>query len=220
MNNIIKNKVILKGDDDTIRSIIKMLIGKENIIDFNKIKPMAKRDDDLVLNDYMNFCLNVYLQYNQDDREELISTLIFVGRTREVPYDFYMLSEDKLNNIKDITTINEIIKEANKFIDKVKCKAIFNGYIIIDSIWGTGSGATNCKINKNVLEFTTYDKAPMLVFEELSRLYPNIEINYLYKVGSLEKIKTIKNGKITNIDRNPEYNEPLLFNLINENVLI
>lgn len=191
MNRIIKNKVTLEGDSDTVKSIIKKLKG-ENIIDFNKIKPMTERDDDLILDDYMNFCLNVYLQNNQDDREKLINTLKFVGRTRKVPYEFHIVSEDKLNNIKDDNTIKEIIKEANKFIDKVKCKSIFNGYIIRENLWGTGSGAAECRINNNVLEFITYDKVPIIVFKELSLEYPDVEINYFYKVGFLKKIKKIK----------------------------
>lgn len=192
MNNIIENRVSLKGDDDTVKSILKMLKGKENVIDFNKIKPMEEKDDDLILDDKMNICLNIYLQDYKGDRDNLINALKFIGRTRKVPFEFYEISEEKLSNIRDNNIISEMINEANRFLDKVKNKSIFNGYIIRETWWGTGSGAANAKVNGNVLEFTTYDKAPLKVFEELSILYPCIEIDYYYKVGDLEKRKSIK----------------------------
>ena len=100
MNNIIKNKVMIFGTFDEVISIKKDLRSEKSQIDFNKIEPMEEDVDDLELNDYMNLCLNIYINNNKDLREKLISTFKFVGKTRMYPYEFTELTADEISNVK------------------------------------------------------------------------------------------------------------------------
>lgn len=217
MNNIIENKITLLGDFDTIQEILKRIKSNESEVDFYKIKPMDKDLNDLVLDDYMNLCLNAYIQKNPENKEELINTFRFVGKTREKPYEFKVLSDVELNSAKSKYQTKKLLADAKFFIERIKDKSIFNGYMIRDAYWGTGSGAVNARVRDNRIEFITYDKAPIKLFTDISKIYPNIKINYCYHINGNTIDLCIKDG---NIDTKDNYEEPTLFSLITKNVKI
>lgn len=221
MNNIIKNSVTLLGDFDTIQEILKRIRSNKSQVDFDKIKPMDKDGNDLEMNDYINLCLNVYIQASKDNKENLISTFKFVGNTRKYPYEFKVLSEKDLNSLKSKNQTTKLVEDAEYFINKIRDKSIFNGYMIRDIFWGTGSSAVNATVKENKFEFITYDKAPVKLFMELSSLYPNIKIEYCYNINGNYTKLYIKDGEVEVIqDRNKDYEEPNLYNLITDNLMI
>lgn len=221
MNNIIKNKVMIFGTFDEVISIKKDLRSEKSQIDFNKIEPMEEDVDDLELNDYMNLCLNIYINNNKDLREKLISTFKFVGKTRMYPYEFTELTADEISNVKEKYKIRKMQSDTKIFLEKIKSKSIFNGYMIRDALWGTGSNPVDVKVNENTLTFTTFDKPPVKVFEKLSKKYPEVKIDYTYQIGQRNTKLRIIDGKITTIEnQNTSFKEPVLFNLISENVFI
>ena len=221
MNNIIKNKVMIFGTFDEVISIKKDLRSEKSQIDFNKIEPMEEDVDDLELNDYMNLCLNIYINNNKDLREKLISTFKFVGKTRMYPYEFTVLTADEISNVKEKYKIRKMQSDTKLFLEKIKSKSIFNGYMIRDALWGTGSNPVDVKVNENTLTFTTFDKPPVKVFEKLSKKYPEVKIDYTYQIGQRYTRLKIKDGNITIIEnQNTSFKEPRLFDLISENVFI
>lgn len=221
MNNIIKNKVMIFGTFDEVISIKKDLRSEKSQIDFNKIEPMEEDVDDLELNDYMNLCLNIYINNNKDLREKLISTFKFVGKTRMYPYEFTELTADEISNVKEKYKIRKMQSDTKLFLEKIKSKSIFNGYMIRDALWGTGSNPVDVKVNENTLTFTTFDKPPIKVFEKLSKKYPEVKIDYTYQIGQRYTRLKIKDGNITIIEnQNTSFKEPRLFDLISENVFI
>lgn len=221
MNNIIKNKVMIFGTFDEVISIKKDLRSEKSQIDFNKIEPMEEDVDDLELNDYMNLCLNIYINNNKDLREKLISTFKFVGKTRMYPYEFTELTADEISNVKEKYKIRKMQSDTKLFLEKIKSKSIFNGYMIRDALWGTGSNPVDVKVNENTLTFTTFDKPPVKVFEKLSKKYPEVKIDYTYQIGQRYTRLKIKDGNITIIEnQNTSFKEPRLFDLISENVFI
>ena len=221
MNNIIKNKVMIFGTFDEVISIKKDLRSEKSQIDFNKIEPMEEDVDDLELNDYMNLCLNIYINNNKDLREKLISTFKFVGKTRMYPYEFTELTADEISNVKEKYKIRKMQSDTKLFLEKIKSKSIFNGYMIRDALWGTGSNPVDVKVNENTLTFTTFDKPPVKVFEKLYKKYPEVKIDYTYQIGQRYTRLKIKDGNITIIEnQNTSFKEPRLFDLISENVFI
>ena len=221
MNNIIKNKVMIFGTFDEVISIKKDLRSEKSQIDFNKIEPMEEDVDDLELNDYLNLCLNIYINNNKDLREKLISTFKFVGKTRMYPYEFTELTADEISNVKEKYKIRKMQSDTKLFLEKIKSKSIFNGYMIRDALWGTGSNPFDIRINENTFTFKTFDKAPIKVFEKLSKKYPKVKIDYTYQIGQRNTKLRIIDGKITTIEnQNTSFKEPRLFDLISENVFI
>lgn len=220
MNNII-NCVNLLGDFDTIQEILRRIRSKENRIDFNKIEPMDEEQNDLAMDDYINLCLNVYIRKNKEIEKELINTFEFVGTTLKCPYMFRLLNDEELHSAKSKYQTKKLLEDAENFLVKVKNKSIFNGYMKRDTFWGTGSGAYNAKVKDNRLEFITFDKAPIRLFENLSKQYPNIKIDYNYIINGKITRLYIKDGqRKVIVDNNKDYKEPVLYKLINENVKI
>lgn len=221
MNNIIiKNNVSFLGNFDDVQEVLKKISSGESQLDFNKIEPMGKDLDDLALDDYMNLCLNVYAN-KKENKEELFNMFEFIGRTRRIPYEFHELSKEQLNSAKANYQTRKISKDTESFLDRVKNKSIFNGYMIRDALWGTGSGAMNAKKKDNRIEFITYDKAPITLFIKLSKQYPNIKIDYTYSINDKVTKVRIENGKAEFlVDENKDYKEPVLYTLITKNVCI
>jgi hypothetical protein len=221
MNNIIKNQAIFLGNFDDVSEILKKIKSERSLVDFNKIEPMERDLDDLALDNYINFCLNVYIQENPDIKDKLINTFKFVGRTREVPYEFNELTSEQINSAKANYQTKKIKSDTVAFLNKIRSKSIFNGYMIRDAIWGTGSGAFKAKVKDNRIDFLTYDKAPILVFMKLSKQYPDIKIDYTYQIDGKNTSLTISKGEVRYVlDENKNYDEPNLFNLISNNVFI
>ena len=77
------------------------------------------------------------------------------------------------------------------------------------------------KVKDNKLEFLTFDKAPIALMVELSMQYPDIKIDYNYTIDGRITKMYIKQG-YTNVvvDNNKDYEEPILYKLITENVKI
>ena len=154
-------------------------------------------------------------------REKLISTFKFVGKTRMYPYKFTELIADEISNVKEKYKIRKMQSDTKLFLEKIKSKSIFNGYMIRDALWGTGSNPVNVKVKYNTLKFDTFDKAPVKVFIKLSKMYPEVIIDYTYQVDNGYTKIRIKNGNVEILEnQNQNYAEPSLYRLITDNVLI
>lgn len=221
MNKIIKNTVALLGNFDSVQEIRRKINTEKSQIDFNGIKPMERDSSDILFDDYMNLCLNVYLKKNKENYDDLVSTFEFVGKTLEVPYEFRVLEDKELNSAKSKYQVKKLMEDAKKVVSKIEDKSIFNGYMKRDTFWGTGSGAYMPKVKDNKLEFLTFDKAPIALMVELSMQYPDIKIDYNYTIDGRITKMYIKQG-YTNVvvDNNKDYEEPILYKLITENVKI
>ena len=90
--------------------------------------------------------------------------------------------------------------------------------MIRDAIWGTGSGPKDAIVkHKDTLVFETYNKAPILLFMELSKRYSNILIEYTYYIDEKVTRLYIKNGEVQyDYDENKNYHEESPFTLINK----
>ena len=143
MNTIIKNKVALFGNADLVDSIVKGLKNERGQIDFNKIEPMNEDSDDLAIDEYTNLCMNVYLRTNagtEEEAEKLINMFEFISTTRNEPDTFKVLTDVQINSARSHVKSEQLIKDIEKIIERIKSKAIFNGYLIRYALWGTGSG--------------------------------------------------------------------------------
>lgn len=218
MNNIINNKVRFFGSFDNVQDILRKISGEESQLDFNKIEPMEENSDDLALNEYANLCLNIYIKNNLDNKDKLVNTFKFVGRTRRKPYEFRELTDEQINSAKTKYQTKKINEDIEIFLEKIKSKAIFNGYMVRDALWGTGTEAINVKVKDNTVEFITYDKAPIKIFEKISKLYPNVKIDYIYQIKGKTTRLNITNGETSYIK--DENEEPNIFSLISQNVAI
>lgn len=216
---IIKNQINFIGKDNSIKGVLKKLRSEKSAIDFSKIIPMDEDKDDLSLDYYMNLCCNIYIEQHPEKKQDLIKTFEFVGITRQVPYKFKLLEKKELCSARSKYQTSMLIKDAENFINKIKSKAIFNGYMVRDALWGTGSGAYNPQVRKNSIEFTTFDKAPVLLFMKLSEMCPDVKIEYTYYIDEKQTKLSLQNGSVEYlIDETDE--EPILFSLISENVRI
>lgn len=222
-NNIIKNKIYIYGDGKDVTDLKKFIRSDNSLVDFNEIEPMTSDSNDFILDDFMNFCLNVYIKNHLDMRQQLIHTIEFVGKTRRYPYKFKELTIKETFNIitKNNYKIEFLLKDAEIFLKAIKDKSIFNGYMIRDALWGTGSNPVNVKVKYNTLKFDTFDKAPVKVFIKLSKMYPEVVIDYTYQVDNGYTKIRIKNGNVEILEnQNQNYAEPSLYRLITDNVLI
>ena len=61
-NNIIKNKIYIYGDGKDVTDLKKFIRSDNSLVDFNEIEPMTSDSNDFILDDFMNFCLNVYIK--------------------------------------------------------------------------------------------------------------------------------------------------------------
>ncbi len=217
----IKNRICFVGNPQDIKNVLNFMRSEKSIIDFSKIEPMGKENEKVALDDYMNLCINVYMEKHPQEREKIHKAVEFVGTTREIPYEFKLLDKKDLCSAKAKYQTSKLEDDAIKFINEIKSKAIFNGYIIRDTFWGVGCGAYMPKVKENCIEFITFDKAPIKLFEKLSQKYSNIRIDYTYKIDNTDKITelTIKNGKVYVI-KDSKIEEPNIYKLISEYIAI
>lgn len=226
---IVKNIVELTGNKDYVDDAIKALKNKEGYVDFNCIVPVENNEGDIRMNDYINASLNVWLNQHKDvDREKFISTMHFVGITREYVYMFKELSKEELNIYKTKNQVLKMLKDAKEFIKCVKGKGIFDGYFARNGAWGTGTQPINLKIKGNRLDFNTFNTPALKLFKKLSIMFPDIKVVYTYEYeyrddnNRIKKdinIVTYRNGeeKIQREDRKESVSS---FNTIRENVAI
>ena len=216
-DHIIKNLVQLEGTMEEVDNVVKELGSKKSLFDFNNIIPVNKDKEDVDMDDYINACLNVYMHKKQINPEKFNRTCSFVGITREVPYEFKILTQNELNSFKSKNKIDKMIEDAESFLNKVKSKSIFNGYMIREATWGTGSGPKNVKIKGNQIEFETYDLPPVKVIENLAIKYPNVKVHYSYAVGKVVNKVSLKGDHQKVVIKN-EIPKVVTYSLITENV--
>lgn len=221
MNTVIKNKVAFLGNPNVVGEIVKGIKNERGRIDFNKIKPMDEDKDDIAIDEYTNLCLNIYLRTNasnEEEAEKIIDMFEFISTTRNEPNTFHVLTNEQINSARSHYKTDELIKDISRIVELLKNKAIFNGYMIRDAIWGTGSGPKDAIVkHKDTLVFETYNKAPILLFMELSKRYSNILIEYTYYIDEKVTRLYIKNGEAQyDYDENKNYHEESPFTLINK----
>lgn len=216
-NRIIENLVQLEGTIEEVEKVVKELGSEKSLFDFNKILPINKDIDDVEMDDYINACLNVYMHKKQLNPAQFNKTCTFVGRTREVPYEFKLLTDEQLNSVKSKNKTEKMIKDAESFLNRVRSKSIFNGYMIREAIWGTGSGATNVSIRGNQIRFVTYDLPAIKVIEKLAAKYPNVRFIYSYAVDKVVNRISIKGNRRKEIIKNA-IPEVRTYSLITNNV--
>lgn len=219
MNIIIKNLIEICGNVEDVQRIIKEVRSKSCDFDFNKIQPIDPDKDDLCMDEYICECLNLYASENKLNNKRFFDMCEFVGKTRKNPYDFKVMTAEQLNTIRAKKKTEIMLKDAESFLNKIKSKSIFNGYMIRETFWGTGSEPVNVRIKNNVIEFDTYDKAPVTLIKILAKKYPNVTIYYTYCIdGKINKV-SIKNDNIKVI-REEKVKEPTLYELISQNITI
>lgn len=209
--NVIKNKIVVLGKDNEIQKVMEGL--KRNNLDFNKILPVGDLSNDIEMDDYMCVCLNLYMEKYAEDKKTFYDACLFVGRTRNVPYNFNAMERKKICTIKSNNKIKSMLKDAKLYLEKVKDKSIYNGYIIRDTFWGTGSNAVNIVFAKNSITFNTYYTAPLKVIAEISRKNPNAIIQYSFKNGNKENEYIYQNGEC-NVLKDENAGMPDSFGLI------
>lgn len=198
-NRIIKNNLEITGFVEDVEEVIDYLKTENGDMDFNKIIPLIKDKDDIQMDDYINAALNVYMENNsQLNKENFISTMKFVGLTREVPYNFRELTQDEINIFKTKYKSSNMLAIAEEFINQVSRKAIFNGYMIREGNWGTGTQPINVKFHDNRIDFVTYGSPAEKVISVLSEKFPNVKFiyTYVYEVKKDNKKKEIGNKVI------------------------
>lgn len=216
-DHVIKNLVQLEGTMEDVDKVVKELGSKKCLFDFNNIIPVNKDKEDVEMDDYINACLNVYMHEKQIDPEKFNKTCTFVGKTREVPYEFKILTQSEINSVKSKNKTEKLIKDAESFLNKVRSKSIFNGYMIREATWGTGSGPKNVKVKGNQIEFETYDLPPVKVIEKLAIKYPNVKVHYCYAVGKIVNKISLKGENKKVVIKN-EIPKAIPYSLITENV--
>ncbi len=227
-NRIIKNNLEITGLMEDVEEVIDYLKTENGEMDFNKIIPLMKDKDDIQMDDYINAALNIYMINNKKiNKEEFISTMKFVGITREKPYNFRELTQDEINVFKTKYKSSNMLAIAEEFINQVSRKAIFNGYMIREGNWGTGTQPINTKFHDNRIDFITYGNPPEKIISAISKKFPSVKIiyTYVYEIEEGNKKKqirnkvTFKNGEKTeNEIKNFEIID--IFRLITQNVTI
>lgn len=225
MNTIIKNKVAFFGNADVIDGIIKRMMNERGLIDFTKIEPMNDDNDDIAIDEYTNLCMNVYLRTNastEEEAEKLIEMFEFISTTRKEPGTFKVLTNSEINSARSRIKSEQLMKDMNLIIERIKSKAIFNGYLVREAIWGSGSGPKDPRIKHgNTLVFETYNQAPILLFKKLSEKYDGIKVEYTYYIDGKVTRAYIKDGIVSfDYDENKEYHEDNPFSLISKYVCL
>ena len=81
---IVNNIVELTGNKEDVDEAVMALLNDEGYVDFSKLVPVDKDEDDIQMDDYYNAALNVWLEKDKEiDRQDYISSMEFVGLTRE-----------------------------------------------------------------------------------------------------------------------------------------
>ena len=216
-DNIIKNHLVFYIDNNKMKEIKKELSGKNTLLDFNKIIPIdyGKEDSkEIKLDKYTCACLNLYLLKNNFKNDnKILRILEFVGITREKPYKFEMMNRKEVNSVRAKYSNSMMLKHAENVFNAIKDKSIFNGYLIRDSIWETGSNADNVKISYNCISFNTYYKPALKVVKELAKKYPDIDIEYTYTYKGRISLFYLHGSKIK-IIKQYEVDCPSAVNLI------
>lgn len=178
---IVNNIVELTGNKEDVDEAVMALLNDEGYVDFSKLVPVDKDEDDIQMDDYYNAALNVWLEKDKEiDRQDYISSMEFVGLTRERVYTFTELTDTQINVFKTKYKVGKMLNDANKFIDCVKKKSIFNGFFAREGAWGTGTQPIKQVIKGNRIEFLTLNTPALKVFKALAMKFPNIKIYYTY----------------------------------------
>lgn len=180
MDNIIKNEIRILGNLDNVERVMKKLKDKNTKFSFNKIIPIEPIQDDDDMDEYICACINLYMKNNKVNYENFIKTFKFVGITRRHPYNFQLLDDEMLNSYKKIYKTKKMIDDAERFIKKVKSRAIFNGSLVRDTSWGTVSEPINLRVADNRYEFEVFYNAPIKVVQQLALSNPDVTILYTY----------------------------------------
>ena len=178
---IVNNIVELTGNKEDVDEAVMALLNDEGYVDFSKLVPVDKDEDDIQMDDYYNAALNVWLEKDKEiDRQDYISSMEFVGLTRERVYTFTELTDTQINVFKTKYKVGKMLNDANKFIDCVKKKSIFNGFFAREGAWGTGTQPIKQVIKGNRIEFLTLNTPALKVFKALAMKFSNIKIYYTY----------------------------------------
>lgn len=201
MPNWVKNRLTITGKN--AKKIIKTLLTKDELepnrktFDFNKITPMPKSLD-IEAGSLTNTCIELYMTYLNPmvdyygkDKMDINKFLKIKNRLNSqrplFPYDFQYAP----------TKIQQVIKNLAKYYkhNHAEKAALELGKIAIDNVsaygykdwydwsianWGTKWNACDTYIKGNVIEFDTAWSPVPKVIERLSKMYPDLEIDYLY----------------------------------------
>ncbi len=201
MPNWVKNRLTITGKN--AKKVIKSLLSTDELepnrkmFDFNKIIPMPKSLEiqsgsltDTCIELYMTY-INPMVDYYGDNKMETTRFLrIKNALNREnvfFPYDV-QYSKEKL-----LTVLNNLSKYFIK--PDYETIALSLGKVAVDNVdtygykdwyhwsianWGTKWNACDTYIKGNVIEFNTAWSPVPIVIERLSKMYPNLQIDYLY----------------------------------------
>lgn len=227
---IVKNTVELTGNKDYVDEALVALKNEEGKVDFGRIIPVYSDPEDLPMDKYLNDALNVWLEKNESEVnvKEYVRAFIFAGLTRENSYNFKRLTENEINVAKSKNQVNKLLKDAQKFIDSLKKKSIFNGYFAREGAWGTGTQPIDQVVKGNRLTYDSINTPALKVFEKLSTMFPNIKVVYTYQYEFKDensKIKkeinqvTFRNGELKVVKQDTRALENS-FSLIKQNVAV
>lgn len=214
--DLIKNKLEVRGSREDVHEVMEFL--RKNNFSFEKIKGIEGNPAfDEPMNEETCYALSAYMEKESEvDQEMFLKTCTFVGRTRKVPYKFNLKNSNESNE-----KAKRLYKHGSKYVELIKNKTIFNGYMLRDAAWGTGSEAFDISFKGNRVEFSTWYKAPIRIVETLGLKFPSCTFIYEYRSGTnLTQIKYRGASKEVLRHDNVKLDEINAFSLIRSNASI
>lgn len=151
MPNYVANRVVLVGSDENIKKVVELVKGDEGVFDFNKIVPMPE----------------TFIKYdttNHPNGKQLV-----VGQRISWEKDSPVVTEELVEEYKQATREQE-----EKY-------GVVGWYDWRLRNWGTKWNACDARVTEDgVFFFDTAWNAPIRVLAALSKLFPEVKIQFAY----------------------------------------
>lgn len=151
MPNYVANRVVLVGSDETIKKVIAFVKSDESVFDFNKIVPMPE----------------TFLKYDTTNYPN--GKQLQVGQRVSWEKDSPIVTEELIEEYKQATREQE-----EKY-------GVVGWYDWSINYWGTKWNACDALMTEGgVFLFDTAWSAPIPVLTALSKLFPDVEIQFTF----------------------------------------
>lgn len=214
MPNWVINEMIVEGKADSVNKLFAYIKPDENdekyeaddVIDFNKIKPMPKSLDiteGSITTQALAAVLTAINPITKDFGEEKVTGDKFVEIMNAVRKTVSEYEYQKIERyyVTAAEIDKKLISEGRKYLDNILTYGATTWYGWRLDNWGTKWEASGQeRVNENTIRFQTAWSTPAPLIKTLSELFPDVKITMNYAdedIGSNTGVITAKNGKVS-----------------------
>lgn len=164
MPNHVTNILTINAEGDKLKEILTAIKGEDRALDFNRIIPMPES-------------LNIESSSRGVDAEEYIASKTKCA-AKQTPKDKVIIEKFELRYKGEI--FGEALRLGLTYIHNRKSYGYTTWYDWSCNHWGTKWNAYDIHAEENTVTFDTAWCSPAPVFEELSRMFPDVEFVVVY----------------------------------------